>query len=217
MTAGTSVPAAGMVKLKASARCRYESGGFSRGPGVRGRDGAPALWPGLATEVRTWAGGGCLLVMQGSGDPAKRVQRAWGRASRGSWGGRGGQVPSESRGPSEQRCCEGSRGLGPHGPGRGLAEVRVLAAAWPAVVAGCAVDGQGACGASGARAAAGRQGGEWAESAGLSGGGGGLTGEGGEELGEMSPWGQLVGRGSGQWAPETVSAPAVCWGSLRTS
>ena len=41
MMAGTSVPAAGMVKVKASARCRYESGGFSRGPGVRGRDGAP--------------------------------------------------------------------------------------------------------------------------------------------------------------------------------
>ena len=81
MMAGTSVPAAGMVKVKASARCRYESGGFSRGPGVRGRDGAPALWPGLATEVRAWAGGGCLLVMQGSGDPAKWVQRAWGRVS----------------------------------------------------------------------------------------------------------------------------------------
>lgn len=38
-----------------------------------------------------------------------------------------------------------------------------------------------------------------------------------EELGEMSVWGQLLGRGSGEWAPETVSAPDVCWGSLRAS
>ena len=111
MTAGTSVPAAGMVKLKASARCRYESGGFSRGPGVRGRDGAPALWPGLATEVRTWAGGGCLLVMQGSGDPAKRVQRAWGRASRSSWGG-GGGGPGAVRvqGPVRAEVLRGQQG-----------------------------------------------------------------------------------------------------------
>lgn len=31
----------------------------------------------------------------------------------------------------------------------------------------------------------------------------------------MSAWGQLVGRGSGEWAPETAAAPAVCRGSLR--
>lgn len=29
----------------------------------------------------------------------------------------------------------------------------------------------------------------------------------------MSAWGQLVGRGSGEWAPETAAAPAVCRGS----
>lgn len=54
-----------------------------------------------------------------------------------------GRCHQSPGGPSEQRCCEGSRGLGLRGPGRGPAEVRVLVAVRPPTVTGCAVDDRG--------------------------------------------------------------------------
>ena len=128
--------------------------------------------------------------MQGSGDPAKRVQSGWVRVSR--WGGPGGQVPSESRGPS--RGVAGAAGA----PGRvdqgGLwwsacgqpcCQPWSWGALWPD--RGQSSRGEAGRGAGRERGAVG-----WLPRAGVQ-----PDWRGREELGEMSVWGHLLGHGNG--------------------